>query len=233
MNDANELLNFLAPAGSEGLFGPVDILLVAALSVLLTLVIAKVYQVTHRGVSYSQGFIHSLFLMSLCTGVVMMIIGSNIARAFSLVGALSIIRFRTAVKDVRDTAFLFFAIVVGMGCGTEFFLQTTVFTLVVSAVMYGLHASGYALRNETEEVLKIRFRRGSEAPAAIEAYLGQHLKDYRLINSIRNFDSEEDTHVYVVRGVAGRLRTEVIDGLAEIADVTHSALYVNDQQVDL
>lgn len=233
MNDASDLLSFLDPQAGEGLFGPVDVVLVAVLSVLLTLIIAKVYQVTHRGVSYSQGFIHSLFLMSLCTGVVMMIIGSNIARAFSLVGALSIIRFRTAVKDVRDTAFLFFSIVVGMGCGTEFYLQTTVFTLVVSGIMYGLHAVGYAIKQETEEVLKIRFRRGSDAPDAIESYLGGRLDDFRLINSIRNFDSEEDTHVYVVRGVAGKLRTEVTDGLAEIDGVTHAALYVNDQQIDL
>ena len=222
--NVNDVLNFLNAQSESELFGPVEVILVAALSVLLTLVIAKVYQVTHRGVSYSQSYIHSLFLMSLCTGVVMMIIGSNIARAFSLVGALSIIRFRTAVKDVRDTAYLFFAIVVGMGCGTGFFIQSITFTLVVSAILWGLHRTGYALKDETEEVLKIRFKRGSGAPDAIDAYLGERLSDFRLINSIRNFDRDEDTHVYVVRGVAGKLRTEVTEGLSEIDDVTHAAL---------
>ena len=233
MNDWNDVLNYLNTRPDEAIFGPVEVVLVAALSVLLTLVIAKVYQATHRGVSYSQSYIHSLFLMALCTGVVMMIIGSNIARAFSLVGALSIIRFRTAVKDVRDTAYLFFAIVVGMGCGTGFFLQTITFTLVVSGILWGLHATGYALKNETEEVLKVRFRRGSDAPRAIDRYLEERVGEARLINTIRNFDREEDTHVYVVRGVAGELGREVSEGLSEIDGVTHAALYVNDQQVDL
>ena len=116
----NQIFELLQPADAGINFGPFDIILVALLSAICTFVVCKVYQTTHRGTSYSQSYIHSLFLMALCTGIVMMIIGSNIARAFSLVGALSIIRFRTAVKDVRDTAYLFFAVVIGMGCGTGF-----------------------------------------------------------------------------------------------------------------
>lgn len=229
----NDFLNFLGAQPAEALFGPIDVILVGSMSMLLTFIIARTYQATHRGVSYSQGYIHSLFLMSLCTSIVMMIIGSNIARAFSLVGALSIIRFRTAVKDVRDTAFLFFAVVIGMGCGTAFYLQTATFTLMTVVIMFLLFRFDYALKRETEEVLKVRFKRGSDAPAAIEAHLGSKLDEYRLINSIRNFDSEEDTHVYVVRGVVGKLGTEVTEGLSDIDDVTHVALYINDQQVDL
>jgi len=230
----NELLNLFSNPGAEAaLFGPLDILLTVVVTTLCMFVISKTYQVTHRGTSYAQTYIHALFLMALCTGIVMMIIGSNIARAFSLVGALSIIRFRTAVKDVRDTAYLFFAIVVGMGCGTGFYLQTVVFTLIVVAFMYTLFRFDYAIKRDTEEILKITFRRDSGAPERIEEYLAAHLDSFRLINSIRNFDSDEDTHVYVVHTGKKTSNREVADGLSEIEDVTHSALYVNDQQVGL
>jgi hypothetical protein len=66
----------------------------------LSLVLAYVYRQTHRGVSYSASFVHTMVLMAVTIALIMEIIGSNIARAFSLVGALSIIRFRTAIKEL-------------------------------------------------------------------------------------------------------------------------------------
>ena len=119
MNDAsNTLLEKLFQPSPTEVFGTGDLLMAMLVSSLLCLALANFYRYTHRGTSYSQSFMITLFAMSVCTAVVMMIIGSNIARAFSLVGALSIIRFRTAVKDPRDTGYLFAAMVAGMGCGT-------------------------------------------------------------------------------------------------------------------
>ncbi|MEM9598309.1 MAG: DUF4956 domain-containing protein [Acidobacteriota bacterium] len=229
----NQLLEFLNPATGEELFHPLDIVVVVAIVMVCLFVVTRSYQSTHRGVTYTQSFIHALFLMGLCTGIVMMIIGSNIARAFSLVGALSIIRFRTAVKDVRDTAYLFFAVVVGMGAGTGFYLHTVVFTLVASAVMWGLFRFDYAAKSETEEVLKVTFDRGSSAPEAIAEYLDGHFDEARLINSIRHFDSDQDTLVYVVRGPVGSDFDAAAEGLEGVEHVTAAQLYVNDQQVTL
>lgn len=230
----NEFLDLLAPdPAAEQLFQPLDILVVLAVVCVCMLVVSRSYQATHRGTSYAQSYIHSLFLMGLCTGIVMMIIGSNIARAFSLVGALSIIRFRTAVKDVRDTAYLFFAVVVGMGAGTGFFVHTAVFTLATSVIMWLLYRSDYAARSRTEEVLKVTFRRGSDAPQAIDSYLGERFEEHRLINSVRNFEREEDTLVYIVRSRGVTEVDEVSEGLSAIDGVSHTALYVHDEQVTL
>ncbi len=230
----NQFFELLQPADAGINFGPFDIILVALLSAICTFVVCKVYQVTHRGTSYSQSYIHSLFLMALCTGIVMMIIGSNIARAFSLVGALSIIRFRTAVKDVRDAAYLFFAVVIGMGCGTGFFLHTVTFTLVTCLFMWLLYQFDFAVKNETEEILKITFPYGGETGQRIEGVLQQALpKRHRLINSVRNLDDASETHVYVVQTRAGRLDDSLQSDLEAIDGVRHVALYVHDQQVDL
>ncbi len=89
-----------------------------ALSFVLGLGTALLYRKTHQSPSCSRSFINTLVMLAMVTCMVMMVIGNNIARAFSLVGALSIIRFRTAVKDTRDTAFVFFALASGMASGT-------------------------------------------------------------------------------------------------------------------
>lgn len=75
------------------------------------------YWYTHAGTTYSKKFNISLLTLTILTGVVMTVIGNNVALSLGMVGALSIVRFRTAVKDTRDTAYIFWAIVIGICCG--------------------------------------------------------------------------------------------------------------------
>ena len=77
------------------------------LSLLYSFIIAKIYLLVHRGYSYSKSYLHTMIMVSVTVALIMVIIGSEIARAFALVGAMSIIRFRNPVKDPRDVAFLF------------------------------------------------------------------------------------------------------------------------------
>lgn len=95
-----------------------DIVVNTVVAFLLGLFVAALYRATHREMSTSFSFINTLVLLSMLMSLVMMVIGNNIARAFGLAGAMSIIRFRTAVKDTRDTAFVFFALGAGMAAGT-------------------------------------------------------------------------------------------------------------------
>ena len=88
-------------------FSVLDIVTVMVLSFVLSTFIGWIYKITHRGSSYTQSFVLTLVMNSMIMALIMMIVGSNIARAFSLVGALSIIRFRNAVKETRDVGFIF------------------------------------------------------------------------------------------------------------------------------
>ena len=98
-----------------------DVTTALCLSFALSLVIAWIYRATHQGVSYSQQYVHTLVLMGTVVALIMLIIGSNVARAFALVGALSIIRFRNAVKETRDVGFIFLVMALGMAVGTRFY----------------------------------------------------------------------------------------------------------------
>ncbi len=86
---------------------------------------------THTGVSYSQSYVHTLVMLGMLVSLIMLVIGSNIARAFSLVGALSIVRFRNAVKETRDVGFLFLAMAIGMATGTRFYTLAVVATVAI------------------------------------------------------------------------------------------------------
>ena len=88
-----------------------EILLNLSLAFVLGMIISYVYKITHKGLSYSQSFILTIVFVTVIVSMVIMVIENNLARAFALVGALSIIRFRTVVKDTKDTAFIFLGLI--------------------------------------------------------------------------------------------------------------------------
>jgi uncharacterized membrane protein YhiD involved in acid resistance len=115
----------------SGTFNVLDVILAMLIAFVGCAVIGLTYRATHRGVSYSQSYVQTLVLMGMVIALIMLVVGSNIARAFSLVGALSIIRFRNAVKETRDVGFIFFAMAIGMAAGTRFFLLAVIATVVI------------------------------------------------------------------------------------------------------
>jgi len=107
----------------------IDVIFALASASFLNIILAKFYTMTHGGYSYSRSFVQSIVLVGVTIALIMIIIGSNIARAFALVGAMSIVRFRNPIKDSRDLVFIFAAIAVGMACGTRFYQFAALFVL--------------------------------------------------------------------------------------------------------
>lgn len=93
------------------------------------------YFISHRGTIYSKKFNASLVILTVLTGTVMTVIGNNIALSLGMVGALSIVRFRTAIKDSRDTVYIFWAIIVGICCGVGDYLVASIGSGVVFVVI--------------------------------------------------------------------------------------------------
>lgn len=139
-----------------GEFAVLDIVLVVVLSFLLSAFIGWIYKITHRGTSYTQSFVFTLVLNGMVVALVMMIVGSNIARAFSLVGALSIIRFRNAVKDTRDVGFIFLTMAVGMAIGTRFYLLALIATAAISLMFVLMTRFNWYAREMSGQILRIQ-----------------------------------------------------------------------------
>jgi hypothetical protein len=108
---------WLALGDAETTVGAATVLLRLLAAMLLGGVVALVYRLTRRRADVTPSFIVTLVLLAILIAMVTQVIGNNVARAFSLVGALSIVRFRTVVRDTQDTAYVIFAVAVGMAMG--------------------------------------------------------------------------------------------------------------------
>src|SRR5688572_14368586 len=159
-----------------------DVAIVLALSFVLSAVIGGIYRFTHRGTSYSQSFAQTLVVMGMVTALIMLIIGSNIARAFSLVGALSVIRFRNAVKETRDVGFMFAVMAVGMACGTRFYVLAMFATAVLGALMVLMFKVSAFDRQIGERLLRVRFPSQQEADRVLEPVFKDFLTDSRMVS---------------------------------------------------
>ena len=112
-----------------------QILMNIGVAALLGFIVFISYYISHRGTIYSKKFNASLVILTVLTGTVMTVIGNNIALSLGMVGALSIVRFRTAIKDSRDTVYIFWAIIIGICCGVGDYLVASVGSAVVFVVI--------------------------------------------------------------------------------------------------
>jgi uncharacterized membrane protein YhiD involved in acid resistance len=163
-------------------FTLIDVAAVFLLSFGLSLVIGYVYRGTHRGVSYSQSYVHTLVILCIVVAFIMLIIGSNIARAFTLVGALSIIRFRNAVKETRDIGFVFMVMAIGMACGTRFYVLAVFATIGLSGAVILMAKLDLFAKVIRERILIVRLPAEADHQASFEELFRAKLKEQHLIS---------------------------------------------------
>lgn len=120
-----------AVTASEGALTITDVLINFLAACIISILIYISYRLSHSGAIYSKRFNVSLIMLVLVTTLVMNVIGNNIALSLGMVGALSIVRFRTAIKDPRDTAYIFWAIAVGICCGVSDYLIAGIGTFII------------------------------------------------------------------------------------------------------
>ncbi len=171
-----------ATAGTASGFGIAETFAALFLSFGLCLVVAYFYRQTHRGLSYSVSFVHAMILMGVTVAVIMLIIGSNIARAFTLVGALSIIRFRNAVKDSRDVAFIFLTMAVGMAVGTGFYLTAVIFTIAICFMVYFLSRFEIGATVSREQLLKLHLPEAVDYHTAFNDIFFRFTREHALLS---------------------------------------------------
>ena len=157
-------------------FTPMNVVIALIVALAAGLVIATVYKKTFRGVLYSPSFSLTLILLCLVTTPVVMAIGSNVALSMGMVGALSIVRFRTAVKDPLDTAYMFWAITMGILVGSNAYVIAIVALLGIAVILLAI--SYFRLRSPNGYLLVVHY--DDEAQVDIENTLKRSVKFYRL-----------------------------------------------------
>ena len=170
-----------------------NILVAAALGIFIYIS----YMITHKGTIYSKKFNVSLVVMTVLTGTVMTVIGNNIALSLGMVGALSIVRFRTAIKDSRDTIYIFWTVIAGICCGVGDYLVAAVGSVAAFIILlvFGL------IKSDNRMLLIIRGSRSRQS--AIQAHMFSVFKRKAILR-VRNTD--EDTVEFIYEITADQLR---------------------------
>ena len=153
----NNLIDGLSTANKiSHIYHPTEIILNLVLSFILGIIVSIVYKKTHKGLSYSQSFMITNIFVCVIVCMVIMIIGNSLARAFALVGALSIIRFRTVVKDTKDTAYIFWSLAAGMACGTGSYFLALAGTTILSGIAFILFFTNFGSIIKSEFIIQFR-----------------------------------------------------------------------------
>lgn len=146
------LLNTFANGTSISLGGSI---LAIVISFILGGIISLTYMKTANKNGYSQNFALTLIIVPTVIAIIVLLIGSNIARAFSLAGIFSLIRFRSTPGDPKDISYVLFTTAAGLACGAGFFGYAVLFTVFLCLLMFALNIFNFGNKKSSQKLLKI------------------------------------------------------------------------------
>jgi len=146
----------------------------------LGILISVTYMKTHVKGYYSQNFTLTLILIPAVIAVIILLVGSNVARAFSLAGAFSIARFRSAAGDPKDIAYVLFSMAAGLACGTGLFGYAALFTKLLCVFMVVLCKINFGAKKSCEKILKILIPENMNYQGAFDDILKKYTTNYQL-----------------------------------------------------
>ena len=203
-------------------FTPATVLLTLAFALITGVLISLVYKITYRGVLYSPQFSMVLIMLTLVTAPVVMAIGSNVALSMGMVGALSIVRFRTAVKEPLDTCYMFWAITMGILLGAKQYAIALVVAVGIGVILIFL--SYVHFRHPNAYLLVVHYDEYCEG--AIQSELRRSVKSSKLRSKTLTRAGAEMT--YEVRL---NEHTEVVTRMLDIEGVHDATLVACQSEV--
>jgi len=160
--------------GLAAAVGPETALLVLVVAFCIGHIIAWVYIWTHTGLSYSQMFTASLLALPVIVALIMLLMAGSFIVALGLFAIIAIVRFRNVLKDTRDTTFILWAIVEGMGCGTMRFGTAILGCLFVAAVFLYMRFTSFGGRHRYDVIVSLQWTAGQQALDQLRRVLHRH-----------------------------------------------------------
>lgn len=185
------------------------------------------YYITHRGTIYSKKFNASLVVLTVLTGTVMTVIGNNIALSLGMVGALSIVRFRTAIKDSRDTVYIFWTVIVGICCGVGDYMVALIGSAVTFIVLFILGC----IKNDNRMLIIVRGARNKQS--IVTGYIFKTFKNKAILR-VKN--TTEDTMELIYEVSSSLLKkTEkdinIIDALYDLGGIEYVNIVMQNDEI--
>lgn len=214
--------------GKSGDLSFTQVVMHIGVAAIIGLVIYVSYFLSHQGTTYSAKFNVTLLSLTVLTATVMTVIGNNIALSLGMVGALSIIRFRTAIKDSRDTAYIFWTIIVGICCGVGDYRVAAVGSTIVFVLLLLLGR----IRSDARLLLIIRSGRVNEL--RIEAVVFSHF-DRQAVLRVKNTTTDDVEFIYEITRKtldrAARQGRDITDALYQLGNIEYVNLVVQNDEI--
>jgi uncharacterized membrane protein YhiD involved in acid resistance len=230
MNPIGELLGL---SGRIGSLQFEDAVLGLLLAFVLGQLAAWVYIYTHTGLSYSRSFVQSIVLLPVIVALGMMVIGDNIVIAFGLIGAFAIIRFRNILKDTRDTAFIFFALVIGMACGTGRYPLAVFGAILFCLVLLYLHWTYFGSRHTSDGFVRFHLDVGAGGGrASLQPILHRYCRATRLVSQ-RFHEGGRGELAYRLTMRDPARADQLVDELQHLEGVSHVTFVLHEEQAEI
>jgi uncharacterized membrane protein YhiD involved in acid resistance len=176
-------------------------------------------------------YTNTLILLAMATALVIMTIGNNLARAFGLVGALSIIRFRHAVKNTQDIVYVFLALAIGMACGVGFYTVAVTGTLCVGAAIFLLSRTRFAAPRRDDYLLQFNYRTSGERTPPYLVIFDRHCRKVTPINVRTLGDTDLIELSYYIRLKDKDKGSELTQDLNKAPGVEYVNLFFDEEQI--
>lgn len=200
-----------------------DVVFSLVLAIVLSVVISQIYKYTHRGLSYELSFMSTLVLLAPIVAVVMLFIRGDLVLSLGLIGSLSIVRFRTPIKDTRDMVFIFWVIAVGLGSGTYNWIIVIVSTIFITILMLLLNFINYGHTYNVDYVIVVSGI-GKQKSKLVNEVIEKYSKEVR----VRSKETEDDywETIFEVRfdELGVKSTDAVLDEIRSIEDVNKASL---------
>lgn len=209
-----------------------DVALAALLlSFVTSMVIAVVYTLTYQGIGYLRSFVHTIAMSGLVAALVMLAIGDDIARGLGMVGALTLVRFRTTLKDTRDLIFVFVSLAAGVACGVQAFAVALLGTAIFVAAAIFLTWSNFGTRRQFDLVLRFALSK-SGRDEAVQTVLDRHCRSCFLIDA-RASGGASHEYAYHLKLARPGTETLLMRELEAVPGVQEAAVFTHDSSLEL
>ena len=221
----NAILEALEQSGS---LTTGQIILNLGVAVIIGFCIYISYYISHLGTVYSKKFNVSLVMLTILTAMVMTVIGNNVALSLGMVGALSIVRFRTAIKDSRDTAYIFWTIIVGICCGVSDYLVAGIGSAIVFVIMLVLGL----IKNDERILLVVKGPRNDDLK--IEGIIFEYYH-HKANLKVKNTTTDSVEYIYELskRTYNKQLKRKdgITDALYKVKDLDYVNIVVQNDEI--
>lgn len=203
------------------------------LSFVLGSTIALFYIKTFQGLSYSRNFLHCLVLCPILTAIAMQAIGDNVARGIGMIGTISLLRFRTNIKDPRDMFFVFASLAVGLSAGVHAYTIGVLGTICFGIAVFVLSKTPFSAGPQFDALLRFNLSNNDASQAQAEKVLADNCQNFALISLREMAQGDVLDYAYHVKMRKNRGKDELVKDLRAVNGTKNINLMMQEAIVEV